>query len=88
MLPRVSVTYSIGEEVANTVTHGLGAVLGIVGLAVLVAYAAPTGDIKLIVGCSVFGAPLIITYAASSLYHGIPIATAKPVLKAIDHAAI
>ena len=35
MLPRVSVTYSIGEEVANTVTHSLGAVLGIVGLAVL-----------------------------------------------------
>ena len=88
VLPRVSVTYSIGEEVANTVTHGLGAVLGIVGLAVLVAYAAPTGDIKLIVGCSVFGATLIITYAASALYHGIPIETAKPVLKAIDHAAI
>ena len=88
VLPRVSVTYSIGEEVANTVTHGLGAVLGIVGLAVLVAYAAPTGDIKLLVGCSVFGATLIITYAASALYHGIPIETAKPVLKAIDHAAI
>ncbi|MEN8820212.1 MAG: hemolysin III family protein [Abyssibacter sp.] len=84
----MSVTYSAGEEIANTVTHGLGAVLGIVGLAVLVGFAVPTGDVKLVIGCSVFGGTLILTYAASALYHGIPIATAKPVLKAIDHASI
>ena len=49
----MSVTYSAGEEIANTVTHGLGAVLGIAGLAVLVGFAVPTSDVKLIVGCSV-----------------------------------
>ncbi|WP_348673834.1 hemolysin III family protein [uncultured Abyssibacter sp.] len=81
-------SYSVGEEIAHTITHGLGAVLGIGGLAVLVGFAVPTGDVKLLVGCSVFGATLIVTYTASALYHGIPHETAKPVLKAIDHASI
>lgn len=80
--------YTHREEIANAVTHGIGTVLGIVGLAVIVARATLTGDATLIVGVSIFGATLILLYGASTVYHSVPIPAARPVLKAIDHSAI
>lgn len=80
--------YTPGEEIANCVTHGIGAVLSIAGLAVLVAFAARQGDAWHVAGCSIFGGTLILLYTASALYHGIPNPGAKPVLRALDHAAI
>jgi hemolysin III len=83
--------YSLGEEIAHAVTHGLGAVLSIVGLTVLVAKAALYGNAWHIVAASIFGATLVLMYTASTLYHSIPAHTlpaAKRVLRVLDHSLI
>jgi hemolysin III len=80
--------YTLGEEIANSVIHGIGIVLAIAGLGVLTAFASLHGDVFHIVGCSVFGATLILLYTTSTLYHSIPFPRAKPVLRALDHSAI
>lgn len=80
--------YSFGEEVANSLTHGAGVVLAVTALAVMVAFASQRGDAWHVVSCAIFGATLIITYTASTLYHSIPIPSAKEVLRTLDHAAI
>lgn len=80
--------YSVGEEIAHAVTHGIGALLSIAGLAVLVAFASLYGNAWHIVSSSIYGATLILLYTASTLYHGIPQPAAKRVLQRIDHAAI
>jgi hemolysin III len=78
----------IGEEIANSVTHGVGAVLATAGVAVLVTLAARRGTAWHVVGCSVFGATLVLLYVASTLYHAITAPRAKRVLRALDHAGI
>ncbi len=80
--------YSPAEEMANSLTHGAGVVLAIVGLAVLAAFSAAHGDVWHIVGCTIFGATLVLLYTASTLYHAVPGERAKSVLRAIDHSAI
>jgi hemolysin III len=80
--------YSAGEEIFHAVTHGVGIVLSIAGLAVLVAFASLRGGASLIVSCSVFGACLVLLYTASTLYHAIPHRRAKRVLRVLDHSGI
>ena len=80
--------YTHGEEIANSVIHGVGVVLAIAGLAVLTAFASLYGDAWHIVSCSIFGASLILLYTTSTLYHSIPLPRAKAVLRTLDHAAI
>lgn len=80
--------YSAAEEIASSVIHGIGIVLSIAGLAVLAAYAAPGGDVRHIASVGVYGSTLILLYTASTLYHGVPIERAKPLLRQLDHAAI
>ena len=80
--------YSAREEIASSVIHGIGIVLSIAGLAVLTAHAAPVGDARHIASVGVYGATLILLYTASTLYHGVPIERAKPLLRQFDHAAI
>jgi len=80
--------YSVAEEIANSITHGIGALLSIGGLVVLIVYASSYGNAWHITACSIFGATLILNYTASTLYHSIPAPGAKRVLKVIDHAAI
>jgi hemolysin III len=77
-----------GEEIANSITHGIGALLALGGVAVLVTLAALRGTAWHVVGCSVFGASLVLLYLASTLYHAIPVPRAKRVLQALDHAGI
>jgi hemolysin III len=79
---------SVGEEIANSVTHGIGTLLAIGGVAVLVTFAALRGSAWHVVACSVFGATLILLYVASTLYHAIPLPRAKRVFQALDHAGI
>ena len=80
--------YSAAEEFAHTLTHGVGALLSIAGLAVLVAFASLNGDVWHIVSSSIYGATLIVLYSASSLYHGVTHPRAKSILQRFDHAAI
>ena len=80
--------YSLGEEIANSVSHGVGALLAVSGLVVLTVLAALRGNAWHIVGCSVFGAALVLLYTTSTLYHGIRNPRAKAALRAVDHSAI
>lgn len=80
--------YSLGEEIANSITHGAGIVLAIIGLTVLTAFASVYGNTRHIVGVSVFGAAMIVMYTASTLYHSVTHPRAKQLLRIFDHAAI
>lgn len=79
---------TLGEEIANAVTAGIGAAASIAGLVVMVVYAALEGDIWHIVGVSIFGTSLIFSHLASTLYHSIAPPRAKTVFRVIDHLAI
>ena len=80
--------YSLREEIAHGVTHGIGALLAIAGLAVLTAQAALHGDLWHVVSVSIFGAALVLMYAASTLFHSIPQPKAKHVFRVLDHCLI
>ena len=80
--------YSAAEEIANSITHGVGLLLAIGGLATLTAFAALRGTAWHIVGCSIFGATLVFSYLTSTLYHSLPAIRAKAALRVLDHCAI
>ena len=80
--------YTLGEEIANSITHGIGILLSIGGLGVLTAFASVYGTVWHIVSCSIFGFSLIFQYATSTLYHSIQMPRVKPVLRILDHIAI
>jgi len=77
-----------GEEVANSLSHGLGLLLAIAGLPILTAHAERAGDASAVVGAAIFGVSAILLYLASTLYHAIPHPRIKAILRLIDHAAI
>lgn len=76
------------EELANVISHLIGAALGIAGLSVLVVGAARHGDAWRIVSFSIYGATLVLLYLASVLYHGARSPRVKHLLRLLDHAAI
>ena len=77
-----------GEEIANSVTHGIGLLLSVAGLAVLLVLAILRGTAWHIVACSVYGVSLVCLYTASTLYHAAHSARVKRGLKIFDHSAI
>jgi hemolysin III len=80
--------YSFGEELANTVSHGIGAALSIAALVLMVVFAVRNGNVWHVVSVSIYGTTLILLYTASTLYHGIRIPSVKRLLQRIDHASI
>ncbi len=80
--------YSPLEEKTNVISHAIGLCLGIAALVVMVVRASLHGDAWHIVGASIFGAGLIILYAASTIYHSARKPEARKVLRVIDHATI
>ena len=72
----------------NSITHGLGLVLSIAGLSALVALAGNFGTTRYTVGCGVYGASLVMLYAASTLYHSWPAGELKRVFHLLDHIGI
>lgn len=84
-----STTYSLAEEIANSVSHGIGLVLGIVGLVLLLVQAVNNDATSLaITSYSLYGGSMILLFLASTLYHAIPYERAKRWLKRFDHSAI
>lgn len=77
-----------GEELANALTHGLGAVIALAAGAVLITLTALGGDGWQLAGAVVFCVALLLLYVASTLYHAIPHPGAKARLKVFDHCAI
>ena len=79
---------SLGEEIANSVTHGVGVLLSLIALPTLIVVAVSRHDTWQIVGGAVFGTTLLLLYCASTLYHAIPLPRARTVFRVLDHAAI
>ncbi|MAY26285.1 MAG: hemolysin III [Polycyclovorans sp.] len=80
--------YSLGEEIAHGLTHGVGIVLAIAGLCVLVTFSALYGTAVHVVASSIFGASMIVLYTASTLYHSLPMPETKRIMRVVDHASI
>lgn len=80
--------YTLGEEIFNAVTHGVGGGLSIAALVIMVVIAAVRGDAYKIVSAVIFGASLIILYTMSTLYHAISNRRAKKVFQVFDHCTI
>lgn len=79
---------SRGEEIANSISHGVGLVVALAVTPFLIAHAVRLGDAGFIVGASVFAATMVLLYLASTLYHALPRGKAKRVFQVIEHAAI
>lgn len=80
--------YTLKEEIAHSIIHGIGVVLAVAGLGILIAHTTTFESARHIVSCIIFGAALIILYSASTLYHGIQHPKAKKVFRIIDHSSI
>jgi hemolysin III len=80
--------YTLKEEIVNSLTHGVGALLSVAGLIVLLAMAITYGDVWRVFSLSIYGTSLFVLYLASTLYHMIQHRRAKQVLRIFDHAAI
>jgi hemolysin III len=80
--------YPVKEEIINSITHGLGAILAIVALVILIAKAAHHGTIWHLVSFSIFASMLFMLYLFSTLYHALVSRKAKNVFARMDHAAI
>lgn len=84
--------YKLDEEIANAITHGLGALLAIVALVILIVRAvlfAPAGETSYYVAAfSVFGFSMFFLYLMSTLYHSLLRTRAYPVFERLDHSAI
>ncbi|CAH6812883.1 hemolysin-III family protein YqfA [Vibrio chagasii] len=81
--------YSDIEERANAITHGLGVVLGVVGLILLLIRAFDhQADTLTIASMAVYGSSIILLFLASTLYHSITTEKTKRLLKTLDHCAI
>ena len=78
---------SLGEEIANSISHGIGFLGAVAVTPVLIVTAVPSGGAA-IVGASIFGATMIILYLVSCLYHAFPQNRAKRLFQIFDHGAI
>ena len=79
--------YSVGEEIANSLTHALGLVFSAIGLLILLVETRGSGILE-IASCALYGVTLILVYATSTLYHGATNARSKQFLQTLDHVAI
>jgi hemolysin III len=79
---------SQGEELVNSLSHGVGLIGAITGAPFLIIHATQYGDSKFIVGACIFSLTTILLYLASTLYHIIPIGKIKRIFNVIDHSVI
>jgi hemolysin III len=79
---------SRGEELANSISHGMGLIAALVGIPFLVLHAARQGEARSIVGVSIFAATMVLLYLGSTLYHALPAGKTKNVFQIIEHSAI
>ena len=80
--------YSLTEEIANSVTHGLGTLLSVAALTLLVTLAAQQFDVWRVVSFSIYGATMILLFVSSTLYHSFQVPGARRVFKTLDHCSI
>ena len=80
--------YTLGEELMNSITHGLGAALGVVALVLCIVKSAIAGNVYGVVASSVYGSTLVLLYTMSCLYHALKVNRAKKVFQTFDHCSI
>lgn len=80
--------YSFGEEVAHSLTHGIGAIASIGALVVMLVWASRYGDGWHVASVAIYGSSLVLLYTASTLYHALPSPRLKYFFQQADHAAI
>lgn len=80
--------YSKGEEVFNSVTHGIGALLAVIGTVIMVMLSAINGTALGLAVSLIYGISLIVLYTMSTVYHAIPFPKVKTVLRVFDHTSI
>jgi hemolysin III len=81
-------TQSLGEEIANSVSHGLGLAAASIAAPFLIGAAAASDNAAFLVGTSIFVATMLLLYLSSTLYHAWPQTRLKCVLQVLDHSAI
>ena len=79
---------TLGEEIANSISHGVGSLLAVAATVILIVKAAIHNGALAVVSVSLYGASMIILYSFSSLYHAITHKTAKKVMRIFDHCSI
>ena len=79
---------SVGEEIANSISHGLGFLLAVAGAPILIVTALRQGTVADVVAVSVFAASMALLYLSSTIYHALPTGRIKNVFHVLDHAAI
>ncbi len=79
---------TLGEEIANAVSHGVGSLLAIAACVIVIVKAAFTSSAIGVVSACIYGASLILLYTFSSLYHSLTNAKAKSVFRVFDHCSI
>ncbi len=80
--------YSLAEELLNSISHGLGALLGVAALVLCVVRSAMHGDAWAVVASCIYAGSLIILYCMSSIYHALKVNRAKKVFRVLDHCSI
>lgn len=79
---------SHAEEIANSISHGIGLIAALVGTPFLILHAVQSADAQFIVGVAVFCATILLLYLSSTLYHALPMGKTKRVFRIIEHSAI
>ncbi len=79
---------SVGEEVLNALTHGVGALLAVFGTVLLILRAKAYGSLLNVVSVTIFGVSMILLYLISCLYHALPPSKGKQVFQVLDHCSI
>lgn len=79
---------SLGEEIANSVSHGLGLLLALAAFPILVTVALQRGNAMEIAGASVFATTMVLLYSTSMLFHAFPQSRTKRIFQVLDHSAI
>lgn len=79
---------SIEEEIANSVSHGLGAVLALAGAVVLIVRGAMSGSPKAVFSLAAYALSLVLLYTSSTVYHAIQVPNVKRILRVMDHCSI
>lgn len=80
--------YSVKEEIANAITHGIGALFAIVALTIMVVFAALFGNTWQVISVSIYGGTLVLLFTMSTLYHSFTKEKVKKLFKIFDHASI
>ncbi|MGN8644796.1 PAQR family membrane homeostasis protein TrhA [Gracilibacillus sp. HCP3S3_G5_1] len=80
--------FSVKEEIANSITHGIGMALSIAGLVILIVYSSLYGSAWHIVSFTLFGVTMVLLYTSSTMLHSLPKGKAKNVFEILDHSSI